>query len=74
MSSSVTVYSIFLFLYLYIFQVLLLVFVWNIAVNIKSCPFPICVISISGLLTASILFSVKASSNTSGAKSLKASS
>ena len=49
-------------------------FVWTTAVNIKSLPFSIWVISISGLLTASIPFSFNSFSYISGTISLNVSS
>ena len=73
-SSSVTLYSIFLISIPLYFPSSTSGFVCITAVNIRSFPFSICVMSISGLLTISKLFSLTASSNTSGANSLKASS
>ena len=73
-SSSDTVYSIFGISIPLYFPSSASGFVWNTAVNIKSFPFSICFTSISGLLTASILFSFNASSNSAGTTSLNASS
>jgi len=73
-SFSVTLYSILLISTPLYFPNSTSGFVWKTAVNFKSCPFPIWVTSISGLLTTSNLFSSTAFDNSSGTNSLKASS
>ena len=74
MSSSDTVYSIFFNSIPLYFPSLTSGLIWTIAVNFKSLPFSIWLISIWGVLTASILFSLIASSYISGTNSLKVSS